>query len=242
MFRKEGEFEVKVVEAFAAQPKFPAGSNDRDAQGDNNGNAIQVWGDIVLRLEDKDGSTDMWHGEISNRPGVGNSANLTRTDMTIQTLAGIGFNVQTWAELDAQIDASGNLPNLIGCEGTAVVEKRTYTGNDGKEREVYNVKYLNAKGGGSVKRMSKDELYASFSQGGFHKDAVAPQVQTQAAPQQAPAPQPQQAVVPQQQVVQQPSAPAPQQGYVQPAAPAPQAVPAPGAPPMPGGAPKNNPF
>lgn len=220
MFKIEGEIDVTVVEAYAAEPKFPTGMNDRDPQGNNRGEAIVVWGDIVLVVQDKNGNNDRWFGEISNRNGAGNSAHLTRTELTIKTLQEIGFGVQDWNQLYAQIVDDGSLPNLVGKEATAVVERRTYKDRNGQEREAYYIKYLNARGG-SVRRMSKAMLQDSFQKGGFHKDAENHQTayqQPPAAP--APAPTPAPAPVP---------APAPTapQGYAAaPAAPAAPTVPA----------------
>ena len=190
MFRSEGDHDVTIIDAFIAEPKFPAGNSRDDAKGNSFGQQIQVWGDIVLKIQDKDGNNDEWHGEISNRTGTGNYVSMTKTDQTLKTLQDIGFGVNDFNALNEQIIPDGTIPNLVGLEATAVVVKSTSTGRDGKEREFYNVRYLNSKGG-NVKRLNKDGLLKSFQTGGFTAEAPATaprQAAAQAAPAQVQAP------------------------------------------------------
>ncbi len=187
MFKSEGYFDVKVIEAFVGEPKFPAGKGRNDQNGNNRGEAIQVWCDIILKVADADHNSDYWRGEISNRTGTGNYADKTQTDMTIESLRKIGFAVNDFNELYAQIDDNGNLPRLVGLEASVKVECSVSTGTDGKTREYFNVKYLNAPGGGGIRRFNKAAFNSSLQGGGFRDQQ--PAQQAQAYPTQQPAQQ-----------------------------------------------------
>jgi pyruvate/2-oxoglutarate dehydrogenase complex dihydrolipoamide acyltransferase (E2) component len=186
MFRKEGTVDVSIVEAKMTQPKFP--KNDERDTVNNRGEPIVVMGDIQVKVQDGEGNTDYWHGELSNRSGVGNSADQTRTELTLKTLQEIGFGVSTWDELWAQIIDDGSIPNLAGLQATATVEKVT-SKKSGKE--FFNIKYLNALGGGLAKPISKAELMAAVQGGGFksaeNPAPAAPAASAPAAPPASPA-------------------------------------------------------
>ena len=173
MFRIDGKVDVEIVDACLAEAKFPA----------KDGEPASVLFDIVLTLQDAEGNTDMWHGEISNRPGMGNFSHMDRTGLTIKTLQDIGFFVNSFEELQAQFamgeDGTMNVPNLVGIRCTAVVAKSDST--DSKGNHYYNIKYLNRLGGG-VKKLTADDLAALLGK-------AAPQVQPAQQTQVAPAPQ-----------------------------------------------------
>lgn len=172
MFNTEGEFDVTIVEAFIGAPKF-AFDPEKDAAGNSFRQAIQVIGDVIVKVKDETGNTGYWNGELSNRTGVGNFAQNTKTQMTLETLQKIGFNVQNFDQLMAQTDDNMNLPNLTGLTCVAVVEKVTTK----KGKDFYNIKYLNASGSGA-KRISKKDFLAAMQQGGFYKDHAPAQAQT----------------------------------------------------------------
>lgn len=214
MIKKDGPVDVTIVAACIGAPKYPL--SDRDSAANNAGEAIAVWGDVILTCQDADGNTDNWHGELSNRNGVGNYSQLTHTEMTLKTLQEIGFAVADWNALYAQIDEDGNIPNILNLQATANIVSREYN-----EKTYYDIKYLNPLGSGGPKKISKADLFASLQGGGFRKEQ---------AQQSQPAPAPQQQA-PAQQASAAPTASAP--------APAAGGAPAPGGIPAPGGAPAN---
>jgi len=212
-FKIEGTIEVSVVEAYVQECRFQPQPNEVN----NRNEYVQCYYDVVLLVQDAQGNNDAWHGEISNRTGVGNYADKYRYDMTLATLQDIGFNVTTIQELEQQFQPAADrticIPNLIGLKCKVVTENRTFTKRDGTEGQAIRIKYLNglnSDAGG--KRFNFDEFMAA-------RRGVAP-----AAPA-APAPTPA------------PAAPAaapapgyPPQGYAQPATTAPMPPPAAPAP------------
>ena len=74
-FLSEGNFPVIIREAKLGEPKF----------------AKPPAFDICLRVEDADGHTDWWRGEVSQTYGKGNKSHLTQAQITMETLARIGF-------------------------------------------------------------------------------------------------------------------------------------------------------
>lgn len=176
MFRIDGKVDVEIVDACLAEAKFPA----------KDGEPVNVLFDIVLTLQDAEGNTDMWHGEISDRMGTGNFAHMDRTGLTIKTLQDIGFFVNSFEELQAQFamgeDGTMNVPNLVGIRCTAVVAKSDST--DSKGNHYYNVKYLNRLGSGGVKKLTAEALAALLGKATPQVQPV--QAQTQPAPVQQP--------------------------------------------------------
>lgn len=184
-FKTEGNIDVTVVDAYMSEAKFEA----KDNETNNRNEFVKVYGDVCLLLQDKDGNSDIWHGEISNRSGTGTVAHLYRTDLTLKTLQEIGFNVTTLQELFDQFmtaeDGSITIPNLIGKEATITTERKTFPKRDGTEGSAIQIKYLNAKGGGKQRRLTMADLMARF---GINPVQAAP---SQNIPQ-TPAPQVQQ--------------------------------------------------
>lgn len=186
-FKTEGQIDVKVMEAYVCEPRFPAKENEVNERNE----WVQVYGDVCLFLQDKDGNTDVWHGELSNRMGKGNAAHLYRTDMTLQNLQEIGFNVQSLQDLGMQFvagsDGTVTIPNLAGFEATVLTEQREFDKRDGTKGTAIQIKYLNAKGG-KQKRLTMAEVQARFGFGGPQQPAVPPrgaaplQVQPQPTP------------------------------------------------------------
>jgi len=206
-FKIEGEIEVTVAEAYVQECRFQPQDNEQN----NRHEFVQCYYDVVLLLQDAQGNNDRWHGEISTRTGVGNSADKYRYDLTLQTLQDIGFNVSTIQELEQQFQPAADrticIPNLVGIKCKIVTENQTFTKRNGQEGQAIRIKYLNglnSNAGG--KRFNFDEFMAA-------RRGAAPA---------APAP-----------VAPAPAAPAPgypPQGYAQPATAAPMPPPAAPAP------------
>lgn len=224
-FKSEGTIDVTITDAFISEAKFQPKENELN----NQGVPVETYYDVCIQVQNAEGDSDLWRGEMSNRNGVGNSAHLYRADLTLKTLQEIGFNVQSMTELEAQFvpanDRSISIPNLIGIKCTVTVERREYTNNTGAQKSILFIKYLNALGsGGHAKRLSFDDFMA-------RRRGTAPQAAPAPATPAAP-PQYQQPA----QGYQQP-APTPQPLYnqVPAAAPAPSAYPpAASQPPAPG--------
>lgn len=223
MFKTEGYLDVAIVDAYVAESKF----QPKDNEVNNRNELVQTFYDVVLHVQDAEGNTDDWHGEISNRTGTGTVAHLYRLDMTLETLQKIGFGVMSLPELEAQFvpnqDRTISIPNLIGIKCTAVTEKRTFTKRDGSQGEAIFVKYLNALGANAPKKLTMEELLSRRNPAAPATPPPAASVPTAPVapvyPQQAQAPTyPQQAPA---------AAPAVQRGYPTPTTP----PPAPAAPP-----------
>ena len=158
MFKVEGEFDVVVREAFMSEARFEAKPGEVNSRQE----PVKTYGDVCLLLEDKDGNTDTWHGEISNRNGIGTKAHLYRTDLTLKTLQEIGFGVTSLAELGGQFvaesDGTVTIPNLVGMEATVTTEYKDYEKRDGTAGRALRIKYLNAKGSHREKKLSMAEV------------------------------------------------------------------------------------
>lgn len=209
MFKVEGEFDVVVREAFMSEARFEAKPGEVNSRQE----PVQTYGDVCLLLEDKDGNTDTWHGEISNRNGIGTKAHLYRTDLTLKTLQEIGFGVTSLAELGGQFvaesDGTVTIPNLVGMEATVTTEYKDYEKRDGTAGRALRIKYLNAKGSHREKKLSMAEVMKRFGMGGQAQAVPAPMppmnpqgymAQPQVPPQmpQAPVPAPQMPQMPNQ--------------------------------------------
>lgn len=207
MFKVEGEFDVVVREAFMSEARFEAKPGEVNSRQE----PVQTYGDVCLLLEDKDGNTDTWHGEISNRNGIGTKAHLYRTDLTLKTLQEIGFGVTSLAELGGQFvaesDGTVTIPNLVGMEATVTTEYKDYEKRDGTAGRALRIKYLNAKGSHREKKLSMAEVMKRFGMGGqaqavpapmapmnpqgYMAQPTAPQIPPQMPQAPAPAPMPQ---------------------------------------------------
>ena len=227
-FKIEGIIDVVVTDAYIADARWQPLDNELN----NSGLPVQAWGDICLMVADKDGNNDIWRGELSNRNGNGTRAHQEQTDITLEKIVNLGFNVPTFQALMEQCDDNMGIPNMIGMELSVTTEKRTFQKRDGSQGEAIQIKYINKRGEGGPRRMSKADFMAKFATPAPSAQAPVQQAAPTAAPnyppQGAPAPQP----PPQYQQGYQQSAPAPQ-GYPQNAAP--QAAPnnhngVPGAP------------
>ena len=174
MFKVEGEFDVVVREAFMSEARFEAKPGEVNSRQE----PVQTYGDVCLLLEDKDGNTDTWHGEISNRNGIGTKAHLYRTDLTLKTLQEIGFGVTSLAELGGQFvaesDGTVTIPNLVGMEATVTTEYKDYEKRDGTAGRALRIKYLNAKGAHREKKLSMAEVMKRFGMGGQTQAVPAP--------------------------------------------------------------------
>jgi len=115
MFKSEGNFNVTIVAALAADAKFCH----------NDPNAF----DVCLKVDDGNGQTDWWRGEVSSRQGQGRYANWTQSQITMEMLGRIGL----------QNGDLSQLPNLVGTQITATTKASTSTTNG---RTYYNVRYI----------------------------------------------------------------------------------------------------
>jgi len=180
MFKTPGNFDCTIIDAFIAEPKF--GPKDGETMN-SRGEQIQIWYDVCLLLQDANGNTDTWHGEMSNRDGFGNRAHMQRWEITLETLRQIGFNVNTIPELEMQFvpnqDGSASIPNMLNLKCTAVVEASTKVGNNGQP--FVNIKYITALGGGGPRKLTMAEI---MQRRGVGMPAAAP------VPPSAPAPAP----------------------------------------------------
>jgi len=185
MFKTPGNIDCTVTDAFIAESKFPPKENEIN----NRNEYVSTWYDVCLLLQDEAGNTDTWHGEMSNRTGQGTRAHMYRSDLTLETLRQIGFNVNTIQELEAQWvtnpDRSISLPNLVGCRCTAVVAASEKLDKEG--RPFLNIKYITALGAatGGAKKLTIDEIMKR--RGGA---AAAPAAAAPTMPPPAPAPAP----------------------------------------------------
>jgi len=116
-FEKEGTFDVEIIEAYIAEPKFNKESG-----------AI----DVAITCRGENGEEDTWTGEISDKYGVGNAAGKMQWELTVSSLEKIGWkhgtniNDETLAELVGQtipVSVVGEVSKKNG---------KTY----------YNIKYL----------------------------------------------------------------------------------------------------
>ena len=181
-FKTEGTIEVTVLEAYVQECRFQPKPNEVN----NRNEYVQCYYDVVLLVQDAQGNNDEWHGEISNRTGVGNSVDKYRYDLTLETLQDIGFNVTTIQELEQQFQPAPDrticIPNLIGVKCKVVTENQTFKKYNGSEGHAIRIKYLNgldSNAGG--KRFNFDEFMAA-------RRGVAPAAPAAPAPAAAPAP------------------------------------------------------
>lgn len=197
MFKIDGNVDVTIVEAYVAEAKFDA----QPGEVNNRNEIVQVMYDVCLLLQDKDGNTDTWHGEISSRTGTGTKAHLYRLDLTLETLREIGFNVNSIAELEAQFAAAQDgtiaIPNLVKMQATAWVARSDKVDRNGNP--YYNIKglYKLGSGNGGGKKLTMAELMAKRGQAAPAPQGYQQQPQTAPQPQSAPAPYPAQQPTPQ---------------------------------------------
>lgn len=159
MFKTPGNIDCTVIDAFVAESKFPPKEGN---ETNNRGELVQTWYDVCLLLQDANGQTDTWHGEMSTRTGQGNRAHMYRWQMTLETLQQIGFNVTTIQELEAQFvptqEGSVSIPNLLNLRCTAVVEASEKLNKDGLP--FVNIKYITKLGGAGPKKLTMAEIMA----------------------------------------------------------------------------------
>lgn len=227
-FKHEGSIDVTITEAFVADCKFGAKENEINDRNEY----VQTYFDVCLNLQDAEGNSDIWRGEISNRCGKGNNAHLYRADLTLKTLQEIGFNVQTLADLENQFaeDQNGNvyIPNMVNLKCTVTTENKTFEKRDGTTATAIQIKYLNALGRGGITRMNFQEFMARRRGAAAPAPAApAPAAPAPAAPAPAPAPAQGYMAPPVQQA---PAAPAPAPVQAPMPAPAAPSAPAPAAP------------
>ena len=196
-FKIEGIIDVVVTDAYIADARWQPLDNELN----NSGLPVQAWGDVCLMIADKDGNNDIWRGELSNRNGNGTRAHQEQTDITLEKIVNLGFNVPTFQALMEQCDDNMGIPNMIGMELSVTTEKRTFQKRDGSQGEAIQIKYINKRGEGGPRRMSKADFMAKFSTPAPSAQAPVQQAAPTAAPnyppQSAPAPYPAQQPTPQ---------------------------------------------
>ena len=158
-FNTVGNIDVTVTDAYIAEPHREA----KPGELNNKGIPVTVWADICVVVADRDGNNDIWKGELSNRTGNGTRAHQEQTEITLEKLVSIGFNVPTFNDLMEQCDDNNCLPNMIGLECTVTTEEREFEGKDGRPRKGIFVKYLNARGFGGPRRISKADFIARIN-------------------------------------------------------------------------------
>jgi len=128
MFTSEGIFTVTIKAAKCAEPKF---SKDPNAF------------DVCLQVETDDGQSDWWRGEYSGDYCRGNYSNMTRAQMTMQTLTKLGMVGNDLSKLDS----------LVGINTTAT----TKAAESAKGKIFYNVMYL-GDSASDVKEITPEEM------------------------------------------------------------------------------------
>lgn len=212
-FKIIGNIDVTVIDAYIAAPHWEA----KPGEINNKGIPVVVWGDVCLVVADKDGNNDIWKGELSNRTGNGTRAHQEQTEITIEKLLEIGFNTPTFNDLVNMCEDDNSIPGMIGAECSITTEEREYEGRDGKIRKTIFVKYINARGAGGPRRISKADFLARINGQILEPQPADADV---AAPAQYPAPQgyPQPQGYPAPGYPQQAATPTPPYGAAQPAA------------------------
>ena len=125
-FQAEGEFPVTIKKAQLSLPRFATGPNDFD---------------VSLRVEDNEGHSDWWHGEVSDTYGKGSFSNMTQKQITMATLARIGLPDGDLARIE----------ELIGVETVAYVKA-----SESKGVTYYNIRGLGS-GGADVTPLDPDD-------------------------------------------------------------------------------------
>jgi|GEM_PF-3132484 len=185
MFRNEGDFRVRVENAFLSEAKF----EDSDF-------------DVVVAVATEDGQRDEWRGKWGNYPGPGTASDRTQSQLTMETLRKLGLqgeDIQPYLQWGQ--DGAAVIPALIGAETMATVKAST-SKTSGKV--YYNVAYL---GGNASKPLSFEKFQRFFGQ---QQQPPPPQQYQQPQGYQAPPPPPQQYQQAPPQQYQQPPPPAPQ--------------------------------
>lgn len=75
-FTAEGKFEVEILDAMVAQPKFCTEEGSFD---------------IALKVRDDEGHEDWWRGEVSSEYGRGNFSDRTQAELTLESLERAGW-------------------------------------------------------------------------------------------------------------------------------------------------------
>lgn len=125
-FQSEGEFPVTIKAAMLAMPKFARGPNDFD---------------VCLQVEDHEGHTDWWRGEVSDTYGKGSFSNMTQKEITLATLERVGLPDGDLARIE----------ELIGVETVAYVKA-----SESKGVTYYNIRALGS-GGADVTPLDPDD-------------------------------------------------------------------------------------
>ena len=118
MFSRAGDIKVKIMDVVADEPKF----------------AQPPAFDICVKVEDENGESDWWRGEMSTNYGKGNFSTQTQAEITTKKLRQLGWTGNDYNAIAGE---------LVGKSTLAHVEASA----DGK---YFNVKYLGAGGAAPV--------------------------------------------------------------------------------------------
>ena len=125
MFNTEKSFTGTIIAAETLEPRK---------------NAPEGAFDVGLHIKDDEGTSDWWRGEISERMGTGNASGKTQYEMTMSSLARIGFKGDDMTTLASQL-----VNQKIPCN----VKKSTSQGKD-----YYNLNI----GGAFIEPIGVDEM------------------------------------------------------------------------------------
>ena len=126
MFNVEKSFTGTIIAAEPLEPKQKAAPDGAF--------------DVGLHIKDDEGTSDWWRGEISERMGTGNASGKTQYEMTMSSLARIGFKGDDMTTLASQ---------LVGQKIPCNVKKSTSQG-----KEYYNLNI----GGAFIEPIGLDEM------------------------------------------------------------------------------------
>ena len=126
MFNVEKSFTGTIIGAEPLQPKQKAAPDGAF--------------DVGLNIQDDEGNSDWWRGEYSEREGIGNAAGKRQCEMTMASLARIGFKGDDLTTLAEQ---------LMGQKIPCNVKKSTSQGKD-----YYNLNI----GGAFIETIGMDEM------------------------------------------------------------------------------------
>jgi hypothetical protein len=126
MFNVEKSFTGTIIGAEPLEPKQKAAPDGAF--------------DVGLHIQDDEGNSDWWRGEISERMGTGNAAGKTQYEMTMGSLARIGFKGDDLTNLAEQL-----MGQKIPCN-----VKKSKSG----DKEYYNLNI----GGAFIEPIGMDEM------------------------------------------------------------------------------------
>jgi len=144
MFKSEGTHKVTITQAFLGDAKF---------------NKAPGAFDVILKVEDEQGSYDFWRGEWSNEYGKGNASDKQQWELTQNTLKKLGMNGGLFENIQPDQNDIPVIPCLIGVKTEVEVEASVSKTNG---KTYYNVKYIGT--GSAPKAISYSALMQMMGQ------------------------------------------------------------------------------